>query len=568
MPHTLIRPAIVTLRNQLLPPRKNHRAFNRHWLSIVVGGLVMWGLYQFSVGAFRTLAGLPILTSLIVPRMVIITCVGFLFLLLFSNVSTAMSSLYSSRDNTLLLASPIRKSAFFLSRLTLFSVSSSWTFVLFFAPISLACAEAFSLGVRFLLVSGVIALSLIVICGALASVIAAVVMSIFPPRVVKEIAVVIFSAVMIWVAIHGGRWSDELASNDGLSLGLSLLFGFDLWETPIFPAYSAAQAILSLSGISDAPVAPYILLLAASAVGSLALSYLVFDLTFWRGWNLTFLNEPPSQNLRSSRAEKFLSFVFPNKKQFRAFLLKDYRMFFRDTTQTLQMLAILFLAMLYLYNFKALRSVSEFSAEGYSWWQALLLVANVGLSGCIVSAICARFVFPVVSVEGMAFSLVRAAPIDLRNFLHYKLIICLIPLCLVSLLLATSGALAVQAPLLGVAMVSFVTLMVTIGSVGLAVGVGANYARFDWESTQQIVSSLGSLLYMLLALGLLLVITIPTGVLAVLSCVPNIRTQLSFTELSILLGCSLGLITYLNLAAAKYALNSGEQALAQRHTIT
>ena len=78
-------------------------------------------------------------------------------------------------------------------------------------------------------------------------------------------------------------------------------------------------------------------------------------------------------------------------------LAKEFRVFFRDTTQWSQLILLGVLVAVYVYNITVL---PLYTGEQVSF---LLINAvsflNLGLAGFVVAAIAARFVYPAMSIE-------------------------------------------------------------------------------------------------------------------------------------------------------------------------
>src|SRR5207245_9860736 len=102
----------------------------------------------------------------------------------------------------------------------------------------------------------------------------------------------------------------------------------------------------------------------------------------------------------------------------RQLLTKDVKIFLRDVSQWSQLLLLLALVLLYLYNFRVLDLeripyMSAFIKNVYAF-------INLGMAGFVMATVAVRFVFPAVSAEGAAFWIIRTSPISLRDFLWSK----------------------------------------------------------------------------------------------------------------------------------------------------
>ena len=87
-------------------------------------------------------------------------------------------------------------------------------------------------------------------------------------------------------------------------------------------------------------------------------------------------------------------------------------MFLRDVSQWSQLLLLLALVLVYLYNFRVLDLDRNPYMSGMI--KNVYAFVNLAMAGLVMSTVCARFVFPAVSAEGAAFWIIRTAPISLR----------------------------------------------------------------------------------------------------------------------------------------------------------
>src|SRR5205085_1916622 len=99
----------------------------------------------------------------------------------------------------------------------------------------------------------------------------------------------------------------------------------------------------------------------------------------------------------------------------REFVLKDIKLFFRDTTQWSQLILLAVLVVVYLFNIKML-PLHRGEPVGF-FYVTLVSFLNLGLAGFVLAAIAARFIFPAVSLEGRHMWLLRSSPLDLKTLL-------------------------------------------------------------------------------------------------------------------------------------------------------
>jgi len=180
--------------------------------------------------------------------------------------------------------------------------------------------------------------------------------------------------------------------------------------------------------------------------------------------------------------------------------------FLRDTTQWSQLLLLVALMMVYLYNFSVLDLdripyMSGVIKNAYAF-------VNLAMGAFVLSAVAVRFVFPAVSAEGAAFWIVRSSPVSMKAFLWSKFWTGLVPVLFLAeaLTLVSNEFLGAEPALKWLAAVAIFCMSFSL--VGLAAGLGARYPRFHAENVTQVAGSYGGITYMILAVLFILVETV------------------------------------------------------------
>jgi ABC-2 type transport system permease protein len=188
----------------------------------------------------------------------------------------------------------------------------------------------------------------------------------------------------------------------------------------------------------------------------------------------------------------------------REFVLKDIKLFFRDTTQWSQLILLAVLVVVYVFNIKAL-PLHRGEEVGF-FYVTLVSLLNLGLAGFVLAAIAARFIFPAVSLEGRHMWLLRSSPLDLRALLWSKYWVGTVPLLVLALLLTglTNVLLQVRPFMMVVGLVTIGAL--TLAIAALALGFGALYPQFETENAAQIPTSFGGLVFMMTTVALLVLV--------------------------------------------------------------
>jgi ABC-2 type transport system permease protein len=244
--------------------------------------------------------------------------------------------------------------------------------------------------------------------------------------------------------------------------------------------------------------------------------------------------------------------------RFRSLLLKDLRTFLRDTTQWSQLLLLVALVVVYLYNFSVLPSNFTF---GTFYLQNLFSFLNLGLAGFVLAAVAVRFVFTSVSSEGRAFWILRSSPLTMEKLLWSKFWTALPPLLLLSQVLTIVSNRFLGATVFMTVLSSVTILFVTCGVVGLAVGMGAAFPRFNFENVTQIAGSSGGLFYMIVATSFIAAVLFLESVPVYLILSADFRGVALTNQALAASILSLGLVLVLNVLAVALPMRWGRRKL-------
>jgi ABC-2 type transport system permease protein len=274
--------------------------------------------------------------------------------------------------------------------------------------------------------------------------------------------------------------------------------------TPLLPSFWAGETIFAtLRGGRD--------LLHAGALWTTALASMVILRAASERWYFSGYSrsqEAPKARFTRFRTLDVVARLLPLSPVRRQLLVKDLKIFLRDVSQWSQLLLLLALVLLYLYNFRVLDVqripyMSEFLKNVYAF-------VNLGMAGFVMATIAVRFVFPAVSIEGHAFWIIRTAPISLRDFLWSKFWTGFVPVFVLTefLTIVANEFLGVEPFLKVIAAIAIVFMSFAL--VGMATGLGARYPRFGADVSQA-AGSYGGVTFMLQAVLFIIVMIILLG---------------------------------------------------------
>ena len=430
----------------------------------------------------------------------------FLSFLAFSGIVTALSTYFLSEDLRLLLAAPIPADRLFYSRFAKTVGQASWMVVTFMVPVLLAVGLARCAPLGYYAAALLTLVPFVTIPVALASVVTLLLVNIFPARRARDILMLmgLLFAMTLVVLVRLVR-PERLLSVESLPDVTGFFATLQSPVTPLLPSFWAGETVFAaLRGHLDALHAGS---LWTTALAFTVLARMAFGRYYFAGWS-------KAQEARKARFTRLLWLEaaihrLPLPSAARGLLTKDVKVFLRDTTQWSQLLLLLALTLVYLYNFKVL------DLERIPYMSGVVKNAyafvNLAMAAFVLSAVAVRFVFPSVSAEGPAFWLVRSSPLRMKTFLWSKFWTGLVPTLLMAEgLTVLSNELLGAAPALKVVGALAIFFM-AFALVGLATGMGAQHPRFAYENITQVAGSYGGIAYMVLAV---LFIMLQVGLLA------------------------------------------------------
>ena len=469
-------------------------------LILVLAASGFWlGVFGILYRILKYFRGVEDVGPLLAGKILGVVLLAFVGILVLSNVITALSSFFLSKDLDLLLSAPVDWLRLCCAKLGETLLHSSWMVALMAVPIFVAYGVVFRGGPLFVPYAVLTVAPLLVLPAVAGSALTLVLVNIFPARRTRDLlSIVALGAVGVLILLFRLIRPERLASPEGFRNLVEFIAVLRTPTSPYLPSEWAAQAVMGfLRGKID--------LLPLALLWSTAGSFVVLGATLHRQLfapGFTKAQEAAERFVRGTLWRRtvgvMLAFLPVAKREF---VIKDVKLFFRDTTQWSQLILLAVLVVVYLFNIKTL-PLHRGESVGF-FYITLVSFLNLGLAGFVLAAIAARFVFPAVSLEGRHMWLLRSSPLDLRALLWSKYWVGTIPLLALALLLTglTNVLLQVQPFMMALCLVTIVGL--TFAIAALALGFGALFPQFETENAAQIPTSFGGLVYMMAAIAVL-----------------------------------------------------------------
>jgi ABC-2 type transport system permease protein len=425
----------------------------------------------------------------------------FLSFLAFSALVTSLSTFFLSEDMRLLLAAPIPVARLFYARFAKTAGQASWMVATFLLPVVLAVGLARCAPASFYLTALLALVPFVLIPVTFGTLVTLVLVNVFPARRARDILMLmgLLFAVGLVVLLRFLR-PERLLAVQSLPDIAAFFATLESPVTPLLPSFWAGETLFTgLRGGFDA--------LHAGALWTTALAGLVATRAFYERY--FFLGWTKAQEARKARFTRLLSLDWalarlPLRPATRSLVLKDLKVFLRDTTQWSQLLLLVALALVYVYNFRVLDLDRIPYMSGTI--KNVYAFVNLSMAAFVLAAVAVRFVFPAVSSEGSSFWIVRSSPVPMSAFLWSKFWSGFVPVVVLSLgLTIASNQLLGVAPALKV-LTAVAIVGMAFALVGLAAGLGARYPRFGAENITQVAGSFGGIAFMVLAVLFIIVV--------------------------------------------------------------
>ncbi|HZI29776.1 MAG TPA: hypothetical protein VFD64_16525 [Gemmatimonadaceae bacterium] len=493
---TLMSPKWLTARARAVSGERGRGA---RWLVLALVGGVFWAIaFGLLYRVLSYFASVEEIGPLLAGKLLGLLLLSFSAILLLSNIIAALSSFFLAKDLDLLMSAPVDWLSMYTSRLFETAVHSSWMVLLLSFPMLAAYGLAFDGNIWYVAAAVAGFVPFLIIPSALGSAVTLVLVNVFPARRTRDILSVIgvLAAAGLVVLFRLIR-PEQLARPEGFRSLVEFISVLRGSSSPFLPSDWLQRVLMgSLTGGGD--LLP-LYLLWSTAAGLVVLGAVLH----WRLYAIGFTRaqEGAQRFARDGAGTRMLRRLLqPLGTLRRELVMKELRVFFRDSTQWSQLILLAVLVVVYVVNIRYL----PLTGDGMTFFIVNVIpFLNLALSGFVLASIAARFLFPAVSLEGRTWWLLRSSAMSMRDLLWAKFWTGTLPLLVLAVgIVSVTNVLLQVSPFMFAVSVGTITL-VTFAIAGLAIGFGTLYPRFESENAAQIPTSFGGLLFMMTAIGLI-----------------------------------------------------------------
>jgi ABC-2 type transport system permease protein len=418
------------------------------------------------------------------------------------------ASLFTGAEAKFLLTTPARADQIFATKFQGAVVFSSWAFLVLGGPIMLAYGVTFSVPWYYYALLPMYFLAYVILPASIGAILCLLIVNFFPRRRKQALAWFILAAVLgaAWwiyrlITIGVLRRRSIRAEHDALEKVFDM---FVLAQGQFSPSRWLSRSTLALArGDLEAALMPTLLLLSNALLFYLAAAYLAKKL-YRRGFNRLSENASSRRIYGTSRLDRVMNFLvcYLDKKT-RLLIVKDFRTFRREPAQVGQLALFAGLMLLCVINIR-----SFFGADLPLINQYVVSLLNLSATGLLMCAYLARFVYPLISLEGRKFWILGLLPLKREQLLWGKFAFA------VTMALVLAGGIVLLSDVVldmqvsAIAIHLFTVAVLSFGLSGLSVGMSAWMPNFRETDPSKIVVGFGgtmftiaSLAYLVLAVG-------------------------------------------------------------------
>lgn len=489
-----------------------------HSTSAPLAGVIVFFIIAYISVSFvlfnhglRFLNNFPALGSLLTERLFFLLFVFLLVLLLFSNLVVGYSNFFRNRESGFLMSLPIPAQTIYRWKFIESSLLASWAFVFLIAPLLAAYGLTRGAPWHFYVMT-VAALGMFIVLPGVAGAWVAMILGRYLDRRTFQVGALVITAGLLVFALVWFRpetLTEDSTDTRVLATLDKLLMRTHFSEWAWLPSYWLTTSVLQWSEGALTAAGFFILVLLSN---TLFFGWLSFNCTgnlFYNAYSAVqsrasiFTRWNWFRRLRERKAtidygagavEKLFRLAYPGPPDVLALLVKDARMFWRDTTQWGQTLVLFGLLAVYVIN---LRHFSQDLTNPF--WLHLVSYLNLGAVALNLATLTTRFVFPQFSLEGKRLWIVGMAPMGLVEAIRAKFWLASRAALPVALGLIILSCRTLQMPFDRTLYMGVVIATMTYTLSALAMGLGALFPNFREDNPTKIVSGFGGTLCLVLS---------------------------------------------------------------------
>jgi ABC-2 type transport system permease protein len=497
----LMRVNVLQMWRKLLSIGKKSKILSVVIATFLAGyGYVTFILFYKGLEFIRNFPGIG---ELLVERLIFLLFAVLFMLLLFSNLIISYTNLFRNRETAFLLTAPVSMRTIYRWKFIESTMLASWAFLFLIAPMLAAYGLVQKAEWDFFVLTTVLVIAFIMLPAVFGSWLAMTLARLMDRRGFQILLLCCFG---IFVFVIRNWLQPEQLDDDAIEARVLAVLDRVLAKTkfsqfPGLPSYWLSSSVQSWAeGLKSVSIF-YLMVLMSHVMFFGVLAFTLMGKPFYNASSSVHSRAHMLgqwewfRDLQARRAEfdyprGFMERLFGLlpwlKPDVRILIVKDVRMFWRDTTQWGQTIMLFGLLTVYILNLR------HFTRElSNPYWLHLISFLNLFACSLNLATLTTRFVFPQFSLEGKRVWIVGMSPLGLERVVKTKFA------------MSTIGSLVVTLGLIGLSC-HFLKMdaqrtMYFIGTIavmtvtlnGMAMGLGVLFPNFREDNPGKIVSGFG-----------------------------------------------------------------------------
>ena len=522
-------------------------------ITLFIAGYALVASALFYHG-LRFVSRFPGLGEILIERLIFLLFAFLFVLLLFSNIVISYTNQFRNRETNFLLALPVPFQTIFRWKFIESTVLASWAFLLLIAPLLGAHGLQQRADWSFFVVTPFLVGAFIILPAVFGSWLAVLLARHLDRRLFQLLALLTVVTVVFCVKVYLQPQiiDEETLETRVMAVMDRLLTKTRFCQFPFLPSYWLSNSLLNWVDGAISTAFFFVLVLVSHVLFFGVISFTKTGRAFYSAvsatqsrastlgkwpWLAWLGKRAAPFHYKPSWLERTLSFIPLLRSDTRALLLKDSRIFWRDTSQWGQTLMLFGLLGAYIVNLRYFRH-----QLGSPFWIHLAAHMNLGACALNLATLTTRFVYPQFSLEGKRIWIVGMAPIGLVSVVKIKLALATAVSLLVTLPLVFTSCHMLQ--LNGTQTLYFAgaisAMAFTLNS--LAIGMGVIYPNLREDNPSKIVSGFGGTFCLVMSFVYIVVSVIALAISSpwlannLVTAEQHIAGWLVFTGMSLVLG--------------------------------
>ncbi len=278
-------PYLYSMRNRLRFREE------KGWIKTFLLGLLSlatWaGVFVASFLVLDYFTSVEIFGPILAKKLLSMVFLTFFFVLVYSNIITALSTYYLSEDLPLILSVPVSGNRLYGIKLLETTVNSSWMVLIFALPVFLAYAVVFRTGPGYFLQLTAISIPFVLIPAALGIMFTMTLVTVFPARRLKDLLFVVGLTILVSLVVLFRLLRPERLVDQEFSQGLMEFLAAIKAPSSIFlPSNWATEALSPfLFPHEQADALFYLALMGSTCLAMVVLGSWLSEGVFFQGWS-------------------------------------------------------------------------------------------------------------------------------------------------------------------------------------------------------------------------------------------------------------------------------------------